>query len=107
MKREKIQNTRSIKAGFCAVSSEKLTFQFLQSNGQQLVPLKMPSCLSHGQHLKGRIQYYTGYVLEWAGLGDRTKELKKGVRTGWNPKVWPGGVMEVQNLSLLLCSQVG
>ena len=36
-----------------------------------------------------------------------TKELQEGVRAGGHPEVWPGSVVEVQHLSLLLRAQVG
>ena len=78
----------------------KPTFRFLQSNGQQLVPLRMPSYRSRARRLME-------VLIKCAWLEVHTKELKEGVRTGGDPKVWPGGVMEVQNLSLLLCTQVG
>ena len=42
------------------------------------------------------------------GEGEQlTKELEEGVRAGGHPEVWPGCVVEVQHLSLLLRPQVG
>ena len=80
----------------------RLTCQFLRSSERPPARLTMISCPSPSPRL-----YNTWANTNGRGWAANTKELEEGVRAGGHPEVWPGCVVEVQHLSLLLRPQVG